>query len=101
MNSPKAQQPAAPSGPMKAAPSVKAVRIGLGVAGIGVIGYGLLGLPTQLGPAQLLGLLTWLAAAVLLHDGVLVPVSTLAGAGLTRRAPDCSPSPPRCCAGPS
>ena len=69
---------------MKAAPAVKAVRIGLGVAGIGVIGYGLLGLPTQLGPSQLLGLLTWLAAAVLLHDGVIVPLSTLAGAGLTR-----------------
>ncbi len=40
--------------------------------------------PTQLGPAQLVGLLTWLAVAVLLHDGVIVPLSTLAGAGLTR-----------------
>jgi hypothetical protein len=54
------------------------------VAGAGLIGYGLLGLPTQLDPAQLVGLLTWLAAAIVLHDGVVVPLSTLAGAGLTR-----------------
>jgi hypothetical protein len=59
-------------------------RIVLGLAGAGLIGYGLLGLPTQLGPAQLVGLLTWMALAVLLHDGVIVPLSTLAGAGLTR-----------------
>lgn len=84
MNPPKAQQPFAPRGSAKAAASVKGVRIGLGVAGAGLIGYGLMGLPTQLGPSQLLGLLTWLAVAVLLHDGVIVPLSTLAGAGLTR-----------------
>lgn len=84
MNPPKAQQPIAPRESVKATPSIRAVRIGLGVAGAGLIGYGLLGLPTQLGPAQLLGLLTWLAVAVLLHDGVIVPLSTLAGAGLTR-----------------
>ncbi|MET3923655.1 hypothetical protein [Arthrobacter sp. UYEF20] len=69
---------------MKTATTVKAVRITLGVAGAGLTGYGLLGLPTQLGPSQLVGLLTWLAVAVLLHDGVIVPLSTLAGAGLTR-----------------
>jgi hypothetical protein len=63
---------------------VTATRILLGLAGIGLIGYGLLGLPTQLGPAQLVGLLTWMALAVLLHDGVIVPLSTLTGAGLTR-----------------
>jgi hypothetical protein len=50
---------------------------------VALLGYGLLGLPTKLGPPQLLGLLVWLAVAVLLHDGVIVPVSTLAGAGLT------------------
>lgn len=60
------------------------VRIILGAAGAALVGYGLLGLPTQLGPAQLVGLLVWLAVAVLLHDGVIVPLSTLAGAGLTR-----------------
>ncbi|MCU1563079.1 MAG: hypothetical protein JWN05_1458 [Arthrobacter sp.] len=63
---------------------VTATRIVLGLAGIGLIGYGLLGLPTQLSPTQLVGLLTWMALAVLLHDGVIVPLSTLTGAGLTR-----------------
>lgn len=70
--------------PSNAPKSVTTGRIVLGLAGAGLIGYGLLGLPTQLGPAQLVGLLTWMALAVLLHDGVIVPLSTLAGAGLTR-----------------
>ena len=64
--------------------SVRIWRIVLGSAGVALLGYGLLGLPTKLGPPQLLGLLVWLAVAVLLHDGVIVPVSTVAGAGLTR-----------------
>jgi len=64
--------------------SVKVARAVLAAAGIGLLGYGLLGLPTQLGPEQLIGLLTWMAVAVLIHDGVIVPLSTLTGAGLTR-----------------
>lgn len=63
---------------------MRSVRIGLGALGAGIAAYGILGLPTQLGVAQLVGLLTWMAVAVLLHDGVVVPLSTLAGAGLTR-----------------
>lgn len=63
---------------------VPAARAVLGVTGAGLVIYGLLGLPTQLGTAQLVGLLTWMAGAVLLHDGVVVPLSTVAGAGLTR-----------------
>lgn len=69
---------------MKASRTIKGIRAGLGIAGVAVMGYGLLGLPTQLGPQQLIGLLTWMAVAVLIHDGVIVPLSTLAGAGLTR-----------------
>ncbi len=69
---------------MKASKSVGVARAVLGGVGVAVLGYGLLGLPTQLGPSQLIGLLTWMAAAVLIHDGVIVPLSTLAGAGLTR-----------------
>ncbi|BAS11208.1 hypothetical protein AHiyo4_46300 [Arthrobacter sp. Hiyo4] len=86
---------------VKTTTPVKAARIILGIAGAGLIGYGLLGLPTQLGSTQLVGLLTWLAFAVLLHDGVIVPLSTLAGAGLTRLGSGLRPSRPRCCAGPS
>lgn len=64
--------------------TVRGTRIVLAAAGAALIGYGLLGLPTQLGPEQTLGLLIWMAAGVLLHDGVLVPLATLSGAGLTR-----------------
>ena len=64
--------------------SVRVSRIVLAVAGVALIGIGVLGLPTQLGPQQLLGLLVWMAVAVLIHDGVIVPLTTLAGAGLTR-----------------
>ena len=69
---------------MKTSLTVKAARGALGVTGVTILGYGLLGLPTQLGPSQLIGLLTWMAVAILIHDGVIVPLSTLAGAGLTR-----------------
>ncbi|WP_211880791.1 hypothetical protein [Pseudarthrobacter albicanus] len=70
--------------PRKAPVPVRTARILLGAAGTGLAGYGLLGLPTQLGPPQLVGLLTWMALALVLHDGVIVPLSTVAGAGLTR-----------------
>ena len=69
---------------MKTSVAVKASRLAIGVAGLGLLGYGLLGLPTQLDSGQLMGLLTWMAVAILIHDGVIVPLATVAGAGLTR-----------------
>lgn len=63
---------------------LKLFRWALGLLGVAGIAIGILGLPSQLGPTELLGLLTWLAVAVLLHDGVLVPLSQLVGAGLRR-----------------
>lgn len=69
---------------MKTSLTVNAARGALGVIGVAMLIYGLLGLPTQLGPSQLIGLLTWMAVAILIHDGVMVPLSTVAGAGLTR-----------------
>lgn len=80
----KAAMPAGAGKPAGAGQAASIWRIVLGLAGVSLLGYGLLGLPTQLGPPQLLGLLVWMAVAVLLHDGVIVPVSTLAGGGLTR-----------------
>ncbi|HET8879055.1 MAG TPA: hypothetical protein VFN00_06350 [Arthrobacter sp.] len=77
---------------MKTTTPVKAARLVLGAAGLAVLGYGLQGLPTQLGPAQLVGLLTWMAVAILLHDGVLVPLSSAAGAGLTRAGSRLAPA---------
>ena len=69
---------------MKRSATVKGLRAVLGIAGSGGLGYWPVGLPTQLGPKQLIGLLVWMAVAVLLHDGVIVPLSTLAGARPTR-----------------
>lgn len=77
---------------MKQSLTAKAARGVLGVTGVAMLAYGLLGLPTQLGPAQLIGLLTWMAVAILIHDGVIVPLSTAAGAGLTRVGAKFQPS---------
>lgn len=73
-----------PSKPAGRGKALRAARILLAAAGLALIGFGLLGLPTQLGPEQLLGLLVWMAVGILIHDGVIVPLTTLAGAGLTR-----------------
>ncbi|WP_427016082.1 hypothetical protein ACQCSX_15030 [Pseudarthrobacter sp. P1] len=60
---------------------VRAVLGALGVAGLGYAAWGLLAhLPLD----QLIGVAAWLAVALLLHDGVLVPLTTLAGGGLSR-----------------
>ncbi|XAS63793.1 hypothetical protein ACOM2C_01390 [Pseudarthrobacter sp. So.54] len=77
---------------MRKSLAVNASRAVLGVAGVAILGYGLLELPTQLGAGQLMGLLTWMAVAILIHDGVLVPLSTLAGAGLTRAGAKLQPT---------
>ena len=77
---------------MKTSWTVKAARGALGVTGVAILVYGLLGLPTQLGPSQLIGLLTWMAVAILIHDGVIVPLSTVAGAGLTRAGAKLQPA---------
>ncbi|GAC1368281.1 MAG: hypothetical protein NVS2B15_25310 [Pseudarthrobacter sp.] len=60
------------------------VRAVLGAAGLAAVGYALFGLLAYVPPAQLVGVAAWLAAALLVHDGVLVPLTTLAGGGLSR-----------------
>lgn len=60
------------------------LRLALGVLGIVGIGIGILGLPTELEVSQLIGLISWLAASLVLHDGILVPLSHLFGFGLRR-----------------
>jgi hypothetical protein len=65
------------------------LRFGLGAAGLGAIGFGAVQLVTDPAVAGWTGVLEWLAAAVVLHDGVLVPavlaVGALLGARLRRR----------------
>lgn len=72
--------------------SLRWIRFLLGALGLGLIGYGLFGLPTQLGFPQLLGLVVWMALAVLIHDGLIVPASTAAGFVLTRLGARLSPA---------
>lgn len=59
-------------------------RVVLGGAGVAVIGVGVIGMTTELGPAQLLGLLGWLVAALALHDGVVAPLTHAVGRPLRR-----------------
>lgn len=65
-------------------PVVRLTRLALGAAGVVGIAYGAGELLTHLKLWELVGLLGWLAGAVVLHDGVLVPLTTLAGGGLKR-----------------
>lgn len=60
------------------------VRAALGALGVAGLGYALFGFLTNVPPAQLVGVAAWLAVALLVHDGVLVPLTTLVGGGLSR-----------------
>ncbi|MBM6589362.1 hypothetical protein [Brevibacterium sp. RIT 803] len=54
-----------------------ALRTSLVLIGIGIASYGAFLVLTRFGLDQIIGLAIWLAAAVVLHDFVLVPVVTL------------------------
>ncbi|WP_155848622.1 hypothetical protein [Arthrobacter sp. 35W] len=60
------------------------VRAALGASGTAALGYAVFGFLVHVPLVQLLGLAAWLAAALVVHDGVLVPLTTLAGGGLSR-----------------
>lgn len=60
------------------------VRAALGALGVAALGYALFGFLANVPPVQLIGVVAWLAVALLVHDGVLVPLTTLAGGGLSR-----------------
>jgi hypothetical protein len=67
---------------------VKAWRIILTVTGIALAGFGLFRLLSQIPPPNLLALITWLVAALIILDAVVSP--SLVGVGwlLRRFAPD-------------
>ena len=56
----------------------------MGALGLAALGYALFGFLANVPPVQLIGVAAWLAVALLVHDGVLVPLTTLAGGGLSR-----------------
>ncbi|WP_036285309.1 hypothetical protein [Microbacterium luticocti] len=62
-----------------------AARIALGVAGLGLAGFGVVTLAQTLALASLIWVGVWLAGAVVVHDGVLVPAVSLLRARLRRR----------------
>jgi hypothetical protein len=59
-------------------------RIALGTAGALLILFGAFRILTNTGQSDPVGLVEWLVAAVVLHDGVLVPLTITVGALLTR-----------------
>ncbi len=68
-----------------------AVRLSLGALGAVALGFGAYSLLAHLGFAALFSLAAWMAVALLLHDGVLVPLVTAAGHGLRRAGRNLSP----------
>jgi hypothetical protein len=62
-------------------------RIALGVAGGLMLTFGLFRLVTELDPGDLFVLGLWLAAAVVLHDVLLAPITVGTGVALTRVPP--------------
>lgn len=63
------------------------VRLGLGAAGVLLGLFGVFRILTQVPGADILALLVWLAAAVILHDGILSPIIVGVGVGLHRVVP--------------
>lgn len=63
-------------------------RVVLGAAGVALAGFGGFRLLTQVPPGDLLVLALWLAAAVVLHDGVIAPITVGIGWALGRTVPD-------------
>ena len=58
-----------------------------GVAGAGLALFGVFRLLTEIPALSLLGLAGWLVAALVLHDGMLAPLTAAVGAVLTRHVP--------------
>lgn len=63
------------------------IRVALGAAGILLGLFGVFRILTQVPGADLLVLLEWLVAALVLHDGVLSPIIALVGVGVSRVVP--------------
>jgi len=62
---------------------VRKYRIALGVAGVSLLTFGTFRLITELEAGDLFALGVWLAAAVVIHDGFIAPLTVGAGVALT------------------
>lgn len=63
------------------------VRLGLGAAGVALAGFGVFRLLTGIGAVDLVWLAIWLVGALVLHDGMLAPLTVGIGALLARVPP--------------
>jgi hypothetical protein len=64
--------------------SVRVARIVLVWVGVAIIAFGAYTMATTLKPHRIWGLVTWLVAAVVLHDAILSPFVVIVGAVLRR-----------------
>lgn len=64
-----------------------ATRVSLGAIGIGIAGYGIYRILSEPRLTQPAELLRWLVVAVVLHDGLIVPLTALVGVALTAAVP--------------
>jgi hypothetical protein len=71
----------------RAAGSDRALRFLLGAVGLVLVGYGLLRLLQAESNRQLTGLAVWLGAALVVHDGILVPALIAVGLLVNRLVP--------------
>ena len=62
-------------------------RLLIGAAGIALGVFGVFRLLTQIAESDLVSLLEWLIVAVVLHDGVIAPVTAAVGWGLEHAVP--------------
>ena len=67
---------------------MKAWRILLAIAGIGLASFGVYRLATEVSPRSLMFLGLWLAAALVIHDGIVAPAVVGGGWVLRRFVPD-------------
>ena len=83
---PSTAEPASPPAAIPVAVSrpVARVRFLLGVVGVAIAGYGAVVALRRVPPADYLGIVIWLAAAVILHDAVLVPAVSVLRAAAER-----------------
>jgi hypothetical protein len=71
---------------------MRVARTTLGAGGIALIGVGAFEAVQLLDLGQLVGLAVWLAAAVVLHDGVVAPATALVSHALERRGSALAPA---------
>ena len=71
---------------------MRSARILLGSSGVGLIVVGGVEVLRKLGPEQQVGLAVWLAAAVVLHDGVVAPATAVVSRAVERAGPVLSPA---------